>query len=449
MAKSTRLMHFLGDSSILTSYEIAPSPQVVRTCTFRLTAVPTVDSILTKIVNIVTFPGGNMAAAAHITEPPSILESASALAAQFAPRAAEHDRDATFPFENFDALRDADMLRLTIPRDLGGYGIGLSTTAKVVEEIARGDASTALVLAMHLIYHAVFGRARRWPPSVYERLCRESIDGLALINVMRVEPELGTPARGGLPATAAARTESGWQISGRKIYATGSPILRYYLVWARTVPPGDEAPEVGYFLVPSDCPGVSIVETWDHLGMRATGSHDLVMDHVNLPMDHALDVRPPAAWTAPDPSLAGWNTLVLTALYHGVARAARDWLVGYLHERVPTNLGAPLATLPRFQSAVGEIDALLYASDRLIYGLTAEIDEGNVQASSKASLVKFVATNNAIHAVDIALALIGNPGLSRSNPLERHHRDVLCSRIHSPQDDMITLAAGRQALGIV
>lgn len=374
---------------------------------------------------------------------------ASDLAVGFASRAGDHDRDASFPFENFELLHQSGLLNLTVPVEFGGMGAGLGVTCKVVEEIACGDASTALVYAMHVIYHAVFGRARRWPPALHERLCRESIDGVALINVMRVEPELGTPARGGLPATTATRTAEGWHLSGHKIYATGSPLLRYFLVWARTAAETDETTRVGYFLVPNDLAGVSIDETWNHLGMRATGSHDLILDDVAVPADHALDLRAPADWAPPDPNLAGWNTLILTALYHGVARAARDWLVRYLHERVPANLGAPLATLPRFQSAVGEIEALLYASDRLIYGLAAEIDQGHVHASSKASLVKINATNNAIRAVDIALGLIGNPGLSRNNPLERHHRDVLCSRIHTPQDDMIVLATGRAALGMV
>ena len=63
-------------------------------------------------------------------------------------------------------------------------------------------------------------------------------------------------------------------------------------------------------------------------------------------------------------------------------------------------------------------------------------------------MAKYVATNNAVKAVDIALSLIGNPGLSRTNPLERHHRDVLCGRIHMPQDDMILLTTGKKALGI-
>lgn len=372
------------------------------------------------------------------------VERAATLAAEFASRAAEHDRSGSFPFENFEALRDAGLLNLTVPRARGGDGAGLAESCRVIERIAQGDAATALVLAMHYIYHAVFGRMGRWPREVYAQVCRESLDGIALINVMRVEPELGTPVRGGLPRTTAQRSGDGWTVSGHKLYATGSPILRYFVVWARTA--GDE-PQTGYFLVPRDAPGVRIVETWDHMGMRATGSHDLLLEDAPIPEACAVDVRPPAAWT-PHPAQAGWNNLVLSALYHGIAVAARDWLAGYLHERVPANLGASLATLPRMQAAMGEIQALLYASDHLIYGLAEAIDAGTAtDASAQASLVKYIATNNAVKAVDIALSLIGNPGLSRTHPLERHHRDVLYSRIHSPQDDMITLAAGKAALG--
>jgi alkylation response protein AidB-like acyl-CoA dehydrogenase len=121
-----------------------------------------------------------------------------------------------------------------------------------------------------------------------------------------------------------------------------------------------------------------------------------------------------------------------------------------LHERVPTNLGASLATLPRFQAAVGEMETLLFTADRLVFGLAADADRDGYtpELAAEAAMAKYTATNNAVRAVDIAIGLIGNPGLSRTNPLERHHRDVLCGRVHVPQDDMVLSIAGKAALGV-
>lgn len=378
---------------------------------------------------------------------PSLFDRVEALAADFATRAAAHDREASFPFENFTALHEAGLLSLTIPSEFGGQGLGLSTLCRVIEGIARGDASTALVLTMHYLQHAHAAGDRKWNRAVYERLCRESVEGIALLNAARVEPELGTPARGGLPATIAERTTDGWRLSGHKLYTTGSPILRYFVVWARTT---EDEPRVGSFLVPRDLPGVRIVETWDHLGMRATGSHDLILENVLIPQEYALNIQPIQGGSSPNQLMFVWGSLLLSALYLGVATSARDWLTGYLNERSPSNLGAPLATLPRFQTAVGEIEALLYANRRLIYSLAQDIDRSEYEPSVglQAQTVKYLTTTNSIRAVDIALELIGNPGLFRKNPLERHYRDVLCSRIHTPQNDAICLSLGKSALKI-
>lgn len=375
----------------------------------------------------------------------NLLPIAESLAADFASRAAIHDRDSSFPFENFHALQEAQLLSLTVPQEFGGYGAGYTTVCQVIEKIASGDAATALVLTMHYLQHSNAARTRCWHPAVYERLCRESVNGIALLNAARVEPELGTPARGGLPATIAKPTNQGWLVSGHKIYTTGSPILNYFVVWALT---DEEEPRVGSFLVPRDLPGVKIVETWDHLGMRATGSHDLILEDVSIPREYALDIRPVKAFSTPDPLKLASGSLWLSALYQGVATAARDWLVKYLNERSPTNLGASLATLPRFQTAVGEIEALLYANHRLIYSLAADIDQGKYDSKVdlQAQTVKYLTTNNSIRAVEIGLELVGNPGLSKKNPLERHYRDVLCSRIHTPQNDAICLALGKSVL---
>ncbi len=127
---------------------------------------------------------------------------------------------------------------------------------------------------------------------------------------------------------------------------------------------------------------------------------------------------------------------------------ARDWLIGFLKTRKPANLGASLATLPRAQDIVGGIEARLTVNTRLIDSFAADFDDGELLSASEANILKLTVINNAVAVVEDALSLSSNHGLTRANPLERHYRDVLCGRVHTPQDDATRLAAGRLALGI-
>jgi alkylation response protein AidB-like acyl-CoA dehydrogenase len=366
------------------------------------------------------------------------------LAAEFAAVAPKHDRDASFPFANFERLRAHGLLDLTASAEDGGQAAGLAEVTSLVGTIAEGCASTALVLAMQLIHLKQASTNARWPAHLRSRVARSAATSGLLVNALRVEPALGTPARGGLPQTTAKLTPSGWSITGRKIYSTGAPGLGWMMVWARTE--GDD-PLVGMWLVPARSPGVQIVETWDQLGLRASGSHDVLFHGVEVPVDHAVDIRPPGEWAKRDPQQLAWSTLTISALYTGVATAARNWVVQFLRERTPANLGAPLATLPRMQEAVGQIEALLVTNRRLIASAAAEEDAGRTLPDHEANLIKTVTCENAIVAVQRAVELTGNHGLARANPLERHLRDVLCGRVHTPQPDSAHTAAGRAALG--
>jgi hypothetical protein len=138
----------------------------------------------------------------------------------------------------------------------------------------------------------------------------------------------------------------------------------------------------------------------------------------------------------------------VAAIYDGVARAARDWLIEFLKRRIPANLGAPLATLPRAQEVLGAIEARLTVNARLIESFAADFDDGVQLGAAESNVIKLTVTNNAVAVVEDALSLSGNHGLSRGNPLERHYRDVLCGRVHTPQDDSTRLAIGRSALGL-
>ena len=259
---------------------------------------------------------------------PDYIARAELLAPRFAARAAEHDRDGSFPFENFEELSEAGLLALTVPAALGGGRRGRRDSRahprhhRQGRSVDRAGAVDALHPASGDGAEHDAGRAG----------CRASWRGRRSkawrsINALRVEPDLGSPARGGLPATIARRTETGWRLTGRKIYSTGAPILKWYAVWAKT---DESEPRVGLFLVPAGLPGTRIVETWDHLGLRASGSHDVVFDDVVFPLDHEIDVRKPDDWRVPDFTQATVHAIFVAAIYDGVARAARDWLVEFL-----------------------------------------------------------------------------------------------------------------------
>ncbi|MFD7183831.1 acyl-CoA dehydrogenase family protein [Streptomyces sp. NPDC059904] len=383
--------------------------------------------------------------------PPLDLDRLPAVTRALAARAEEHDRDATFPAEGFALAHEAGLLTATVATRHGGPGAGLADTVHILGALGAGDPAVALITAMTLFTHATEARTPGWPAAHYTDLLRVSADGPALVNALRVEPELGSPVRGGLPATTARRDGENWLLTGRKIYSTGAVGLSRMLVFART----DEDPvRVGTFIARAGSPGLSIEPTWDHVGLRASRSDDVVLDSVRVPAGDVIGLGAPGPTPGarPDPVTGAWNALGLTALYLGVASAARDWLLGFLHERTPSALGAPLATLPRFQTAVGEIETALTGASTLVEALAARIDAGaaghgyDIEAAEQAGIAKVLGTRAAIGAVEQAVALTGNHGLTRANPLQRHYRDVLCSRVHTPQDDSVLTATGRAAL---
>jgi alkylation response protein AidB-like acyl-CoA dehydrogenase len=215
-------------------------------------------------------------------------------------------------------------------------------------------------------------------------------------------------------------------------------------VWGRTL---EATPRVGTWLVARDTPGIEVIETWDHMGMRASGSHDVVLHDVVTPQAYLLGAAPADQAIHKPPAAAAWTAVLLSAVYLGVAEAARDWLAAWLQGRTPASLGRPLSSLERFQDEVGAIQALIYAADRVLTGAAAEADADPERPGVvESGLVKVTVVRNAIRVVERAMALTGNPGLTRANPLERNLRDVLCGRVNWPHEDASLRSAGRAAL---
>ncbi|MFH9353700.1 acyl-CoA dehydrogenase family protein [Kitasatospora sp. NPDC017646] len=359
-----------------------------------------------------------------------------------AARAEEHDRDATFPYQGIEAVHEAGLLTLTVSPRYGGPGGTLADTVRVLTQLGRGDASVAVVTAFTLLQHAEQARRSGWPTAGYRRLLTESRRGPALVTTLRAEPG-GRPDA--LPGTVARRDgDGGWLLTGRKTYCTGAEALAWMAVTARTDEP---EPRVGTFLVRGESEGLEIDPTWDQLGLRASASHDVVLDGVRVPAELALGLRAPGREDGAGTELArAWQDLALAAVAIGVARAAEAWLVRFLNQRTPANLTEPLGTLPRYRCALGEIEAQLIGAEELVHGLAPGVDRGEPDAVARTGPAQLLATRAATAAVQQAVALTGNPGLSRRHPLERYLRDVLSSRVHLAAEEAVLDAAGRAAL---
>ena len=367
-------------------------------------------------------------------------EELPAVLASIAARAAEHDHDGSFPFEAFDALYTTGALRLTIPVAAGGLGGGLAAATELVVAVGEADPSVALVLAQHVLFHAGIGEAG-WPAGRLAAVRASALEGIALIDALRVEPDLGTPH--GRPAGDGRGAAAG----RRGLAADGPQDLQH----------GHPAAALAPRLRPHGRPRAARRQ------LPGAGRHARRPRRADLgPARHAGDAqrrrrvrgggRAARSWARPRPDGAAADPDLDRLELHPDGgrvprhrRTARDWVARYLTERTPANLGAPLSSLPRFQEAVGRIDATVVVGDQLLRTTAAAFDAGDPAAVRQSMIVKHQVTNGAIDAVMEAVRLTGNPGLLRANPLERHLRNVLHGRVHTPQDDTILVAAGKAA----
>lgn len=369
------------------------------------------------------------------------------LATRFAERAARHDRDGTFPFENFEELRDAGFFTLTVPRSHGGHELSLTDFLRVQETLATGEGSTALALNMHLVRFGSEREAHAYPMRWFEELCRGAREDGRLCNTIATEEGLGSPAGGGLPDTVAIPTaDGGWVLEGRKSFATLSPLLWYFITLARI--DGPAGPELANFMVLRDDPGLEIVETWDALGMRATGSHDVVFNRVPLPPDRLLGRRRPG-----EPDRRGgagftWFALGVAATTIGVAQAARDYAVAYARTRTP-NTNRTIKEYPGVRMRIARIDLLLQRSRALLYDAAAAWEgrrDRGMPPIDRVAIAKVEVLNASIEAVELAMRVVGGVSLQRSRPLERYFRDVRVGLHNPPLEDRALEQIARSAL---
>lgn len=209
---------------------------------------------------------------------------ATELAEEFRATVAQLDRTGEFPQANYHRMRERGYLRAALPTDLGGLGAGLAEMAQAQQALARGCASTALAVNMH--HFQVGAMADAWrgggPDALLRRVAQE---GVVLASTSAEAIVAGEWS----PAATAKLEGDHYRLNGRKFFCSQAPGMDFVRVNARDVDTG----ETLVFGVPASTEGVRVVETWDAAGMRATASHNMVLEDVRLPADAVAVKLPP------------------------------------------------------------------------------------------------------------------------------------------------------------
>lgn len=280
--------------------------------------------------------------------------------AVFSERAREHDEQGTFPFENMDDLKRIGYTAISVPKKYGGVGISLVELLKMQETIAKQDGSTALAIGWHMGITKHTGETGGWSGNLYERFAKDVLENGALINSAATEPATGSPTRGGKPETYVKETETGWILNGRKTFTTLSPVLDYFIVSASIDGTEDD---VATFLVRRKLSGVSVDETWDSVAMKATGSHDLVLENVPLQKDDLIDYE-----TGKKRSAQGW-LLHIPACYLGIAKAAMDEAVEFASTYSPNSIQGTISDIPTVKHKIGQMALYTFEAETILYAI--------------------------------------------------------------------------------
>ncbi len=375
------------------------------------------------------------------TEPGGRLVAlAEALADEIGPHAAAHDRDASFPFESFAAVKRSGYFIAPIPEELGGLGVASVHDVLVASSrLARGDAALTLGVNMHLAYLlnvvrrrqiAVAAGDERRAAAFSETLAQIARDGTVFA---AAGSELGQDLT--RPATTATRTETGWVVTGRKVFCTMSSAADV-LYTAVTYTDGRGRERYGYAMVPRGTPGVVVNDDWDALGMRASASHSVSFESVQLPVSALRGGF--ATGDAVEYMERNLNAgLFHTAAALGIAESTHATVAARFARREELDPHTQIVAAENLVDlsacrAVFSRAAALIDEHRELNPASAGTAEELTSLFAEAQSAKAFVSEAAVRIVDRALALSGGAGYLNGSPLARAYRDVRATAFMHP-----------------
>jgi len=373
------------------------------------------------------------------------------LIARCGERAAGYDRDNQFFSEDFEELKQAGYLQMPIPREIGGLGMSLAEVCREQRRLAYRAPATALATNMHLYWMGVAADLYRLGDTSLKWMLEEGARG-EIFAAGHGEPGNDLPV---LYSTAnAERVDGGYRFTGRKSFGSLSPVwTRLGLHGMDTSDPAN--PKVVHAFMPRDTPGYHIDNVWDTVGMRATASHDTVLEGAFIPDEYIGRVVPPDFAGADLFVLAifVWAEPTFGSIYLGLAQRAIDLTVASVQNKTSVaQVTRTMAYHPEVQHNLAEmvlaLDGASAHVERIADDWSNGVDHGGLWPSKLVS-AKYHAVEAAKKIVDCAYNVNGGAGMFKRNELERIYRDVRAGTIHPANSMLVHEIVGKTALGVL
>lgn len=383
-----------------------------------------------------------------LTEPGKrMVDLAEEHSANFAATAAEHDREGTFPIENVTAMKKSGFSAAGVPVEFGGMGVtSVHDCIVALNRLGRGEASTPLAYTMHLSRTLSTARALRLAiASGNQARQRRSEEMLKKIGAGELFITVANSERGAdvrTSKTLATKTDGGWLFNGTKTFATGSPAADVLAVRARYINESGEE-RMGATIAPIDRPGVKIMNNWDGLGMRASGSHDVVFTDYFVSDEEFDDTGKYGEFNAPFLALGTNSSMGLSSIFLGIAETAHELAISAINRRDGS-------LYPMNQTTIAENEIDLAAARGILsrgaqyydefYQTGVEFPVGEIDNSPEtafkmikngACTKKFV-METAATIVDRCVTLYGGGAYVSDNPMAKLYRDVRAGQFMQP-----------------
>jgi len=364
--------------------------------------------------------------------PHAVVDTARELGPIFAQRANEAANEDTFVADNFTLLKSSGLVEAGVPKDLGGGGAGIDELATMLRTLAYHCGSTALAFSMHTHQVAI----PAW------RFTNQKVAAMEPLLKRIAAERIFLLSSGGSDwisgSGKAEKVEGGYKITARKVFSSGAPAGNLLMTGAIYQEAG-KPPAVLHFGVPMNSPNVKVLDTWRTLGMRSTGSHDIMIDGHVVPDAGVSLSREAGKWHPLFQIISTIAFPLVYSVYLGVAESARDIAVDIASKKQSRHA---LELAGRMDT---ELAGARLGSEYMLDAIRKSAP--NAETVNQVMIGKQLVTRHAIAAVELAMELAGGAGFYRTAGLERRFRDIQAARYHPLQASAQAEYAGAMALG--